>query len=531
MNMIRSAAAVAALLLSPLAFGQATESAPSGVEAQVPFSTPTAVWALGPNVLFNNGPVANSLGTGAGGADESVLQTTSLGMNTLGFGHQVLNGNRMADDFTVPAGGWLIDSFTFFAYQTNSPTTSTMTEVNMRIWDGVPAAPGSNIVFGDNTTNVMTATAFTNIFRVTETTTGTATNRPIMAQTVGGLSLLLPAGTYWVDWQSGGSLASGPWAPPVTITGTAITGNALQSTVDNGATWAPANDTGTNTPQQALPFIITGTLPNADVSIVKTAAAPAAPVVGDTVTFTLAVSNAGPGTAENVVVTDNLPANLTYVSNTCMAAVAGNTVTWTIGTLANGANASCDIVTTINNFGQISNTATVTSTSTDPNPANDSSTVVLGGVPFPADVAIAISAVPAGGLAVGDTFVYTVTGTNNGPGDAAGLLFNLTLSNKLSFVSSDCGAVLTGNVVSWTVPTLANGASTSCQITVAVVLGGDITSSATVSTTTVDPDLSNNSATITVGFEAVPVPTLDNLGLLLAGLLVLGLGLVTVRRF
>ncbi len=269
---------------------------------------------------------------------------------------------------------------------------------------------------------------------------------------------------------------------------------------------------------------------SADVSIIKTAAAVDPVVIGSTITFTLTASNAGPSDATAVTVTDALPANVTYVSNTCGATFAAPTVTWNIATLAAGASLVCDIVVTVNNFGPISNTATITAAG-DPNGANNSSTVVLGGVPFPADVAITISAAPAGGLAVGDTFVYTVTGTNNGPGDATGLLFNLTLSNKLSFVSSDCGAVLTGNVVSWSVPTLANGASTSCQVTVAVVLGGDITSSATVSTTTVDPNLSNNSATITVGFDAVPVPTLDRLGLLLAGLLLLGLGLVAMRRF
>ena len=35
-------------------------------------------------LLYDNGPLVNSRGTGAGGADESVLQTT-LGMNTYGF--------------------------------------------------------------------------------------------------------------------------------------------------------------------------------------------------------------------------------------------------------------------------------------------------------------------------------------------------------------------------------------------------------------------------------------------------------------
>ena len=66
----------------------------------------------------------------------------------------------------------------------------------------------------------------------------------------------LPPGTYWLDWQTGGTLASGPWAPPVSILGQTTTGNALQydSTI---ATWVPLNDTGSQT-QQDLPFIIEG---------------------------------------------------------------------------------------------------------------------------------------------------------------------------------------------------------------------------------------------------------------------------------
>ena len=66
---------------------------------------------------------------------------------------------------------------------------------------------------------------------------------------------VLAPGTYWLDWQTGGTLASGPWAPPVTILGqTAKPGaNGLQYTT----TWAAALDT---TFQQDLPFIIEGVL-------------------------------------------------------------------------------------------------------------------------------------------------------------------------------------------------------------------------------------------------------------------------------
>jgi hypothetical protein len=177
-------------------------------------------------------------------------------MNTLGFGHQVLNGNRVADDFVIAdPDGWHIDEIVFYAYQSFSPTTSTITAVNLRIWDGPPGGGGA-VIWGDTTTNVLTSTTFSNIFRVTETTGG-GVDRPIMENRV-LVDADFPAGTYWLDWQTDGSLASGPWAPPVTITGQAATGNALQSLTDNGATWAPAVDSGTGTPQQGLPFVIEG---------------------------------------------------------------------------------------------------------------------------------------------------------------------------------------------------------------------------------------------------------------------------------
>jgi hypothetical protein len=198
-------------------------------------------------VLYNNGPLVNNPGGGVGGADESVLQNTSLGMNTLGFGHQnpPIN-NRIADEFTITdLGGWQIDSVCFFAYQTNSPTTSTIDTVNYRIWDGPPNDPLSSVIFSDTATNRLISTTWSNIYRVTEATSGTATNRPIMQNTASA-GLFLPPGTYWLDWQTGGSLASGPWAPPITITGDTITGNAIQYIGSSGI-WQDANDSGTLT--------------------------------------------------------------------------------------------------------------------------------------------------------------------------------------------------------------------------------------------------------------------------------------------
>ena len=219
-------------------------------------------------VLYDNGPLVTNPGGGAGGADASALQT-AVGNSTYGFGHALSSGYRMADDFTVPAGGWTVESITFFAYQTGSGTTSTINHVNLRIWDGVPGASGSNVVFGDTTTNRLAGSSFSNIYRVLDTGLGDST-RPIMASVV-TVNQFLPAGTYWLDWQTGGTLSSGPWAVPVTIAGQTQKPGANGLQWDpTASTWNPAMDNGSNT-QQDLPFIIEGTAgtveqPNIDVA-------------------------------------------------------------------------------------------------------------------------------------------------------------------------------------------------------------------------------------------------------------------------
>ncbi|MCB1568213.1 MAG: hypothetical protein KDI69_05265 [Xanthomonadales bacterium] len=213
---------------------------------------PNAIQAI----LYDNGPFVTHPGGGASGADASAVES-SLGLTTFGFGHQVSSNNRVADDFTVPAGGWIINAITFYAYQTGSTTTTTFDHVNLQIWDGVPGQLGSNIVWGDTSTNRLSASSFSNVYRVLDTGL-TDSNRPIMANTV-TVGTTLPAGTYWLDWQSGGTLASGPWAIPVTILGqTGKAGaNGMQSIA---GTWGALQETGTSSAQD-LPFIIEGDLP------------------------------------------------------------------------------------------------------------------------------------------------------------------------------------------------------------------------------------------------------------------------------
>lgn len=214
------------------------------------------VWT-GPDgpVLFDNGPLVTETGTGAGGADLSVVQNETLGLNVLGFAHSLETEFQVADDFEVPPGGWRIDQIVFFAYQTGSTTVSTITDYRVRIWDGPPAGPGSTVVWGNLATNVLAETAWANLYRTAQAFEPTNTERPVMANTV-SVGTVLAAGSYWLEWEAAGTLPSGPWAPPVTVIGQATTGNALQSG-DNGATFDPLDDDGALA-QQGLPFLIVG---------------------------------------------------------------------------------------------------------------------------------------------------------------------------------------------------------------------------------------------------------------------------------
>ncbi len=224
-----------------------------GVNPMEQLSTDPAVhcpmWDGGRDVLYDNGPFETAPGL-------SVCQDVTLGSSTYGYGHQILNDNRLTDQFVVPAGEtWMISAMTFFAYQTGSTTVSTITDVRVEIYPNPPE--GGNLIWGDLVTNRLNTTAWTGVYRVLESAQ-TSTARPIMAD-VCDVTVTLGPGEYWVVWQCGGTLSSGPWAPPITIPGQASTGDALQWTTTNLA-WLPASDAGDGG-FKGFPFIIEGSIP------------------------------------------------------------------------------------------------------------------------------------------------------------------------------------------------------------------------------------------------------------------------------
>lgn len=201
-------------------------------------------------VLFDNGSLLDCSHCGAGGAGESQLGDLTSDRLTLGFGHQAAAGGRIADDFVVDdPDGWTVHDVFFFAYQTGSATRSTMTSADIRIWSGPPGIRGSSVVWDGGEANRLTDSSWSGLYRLSESSLG-ATNRPVMVNTLAVNTTLAP-GTYWLDWQMDGRLASGPWAPSL-----AREGNARQS-VDGGASWEPAADAGSGGAVD-FPFVITG---------------------------------------------------------------------------------------------------------------------------------------------------------------------------------------------------------------------------------------------------------------------------------
>ncbi|AFL82653.1 hypothetical protein Aeqsu_3224 [Aequorivita sublithincola DSM 14238] len=218
------------------------------LNAKVPFTG--TYYYRSPNALvYDNGPYFNIPGP----PPVSQLQDASLLMSLYGFGAQFTADNRMADDFTLTAD-YDITSVDVYAYQTGA-TPPSITALYVQVWDGDPSGGGASVIWGDLVTNVLDNVADSGALRQLESAPGD-TSRKIQTATANTTGLSLTAGTYWIEYTFEGSGASGPWAPPIVITGTATTGNALQYTGASGL-YNPAIDTGSGTPQ-GMPFVLFG---------------------------------------------------------------------------------------------------------------------------------------------------------------------------------------------------------------------------------------------------------------------------------
>ena len=219
-------------------------------------------------------------------------------------------------------------------------------------------------------------------------------NYPVLAAAAGGASGTLnstPAATFRVEYFSNLACDVTQNGEGQTFLGSASVttdadGNApvpfIAATPGSFVT-ATATDSGGNTSEFSTCVLVTTDDRQADLSITNTDS-PDPVIAGSPLTYTLVVANSGPDDATDVTVTDTLPAAVGFVSavstiGSCSA--ASGTVTCQIGTLNQGASATITIVFVPQAGGTATNSATVASSITELNPANNTaiaSTTVIG---------------------------------------------------------------------------------------------------------------------------------------------------------
>jgi uncharacterized repeat protein (TIGR01451 family) len=124
--------------------------------------------------------------------------------------------------------------------------------------------------------------------------------------------------------------------------------------------------------------------PMADLALTKTDSSSQV-LLGLNVTYLLVLHNHGPSAAQNVVVTDPLPAGLTFVSASMpsQGTFDSTTQTWNVGNLANGGVASIQITARVVAVGPLTNSASAASLTADPDLSNNVGTATVNGFTLP----------------------------------------------------------------------------------------------------------------------------------------------------
>ena len=298
------------------------------------------------------------------------------------------------------------------------------------------------------------------------------------------------------------TLTPGAFASPITVVvdvaSSQAAGRITNTAAINGPTTDPnpANNTSNDS---------TSVQTSADLTLTKVHVGTFEAGTNGTYNFT--ITNNGPSDAAGpLTLTDPLPAGETFVSIsagwTCTL-VAGSEVCTDPAGLVNGATRTLSMTVAIGSgvtVATLTNTATVSSPTTDPNPSNNVSTDVAGTTQS-ADVSIVKTLTST--LVAGQDATYSLRVANAGPSDAAAPLSVVdTLPGNEGFVSAtgtgwSC-SFLTG-VVTCTRATALRAGGSANPITLTVSLAADvvaqtIVNTASVSSATPDPNSANNTS-------------------------------------
>jgi uncharacterized repeat protein (TIGR01451 family) len=255
-----------------------------------------------------------------------------------------------------------------------------------------------------------------------------------------------------------------------------------------------------------LATVATTVTAQADLSITKSAT-PNPVVAGTPLSYQITVTNNGPSVAHNVSVTDPLPAALTLTGTSitlpglCGLQVNTNTVSCQVAGMAPGQTATIFIYTGVSpsasNASVLSNTASVSSETTDPAAGNNSANV-LTTVNARADLAITLTS-DKNVYKPSTVIHYQITVVNNGPSDAQSVMTSQELPPAKTgyYVSNDGGCPApVGTTFVCSLGTVPAGGMRTYQLNF-YIRGNKrtISQTANVSSSTTDPVAVNNSST------------------------------------
>jgi uncharacterized repeat protein (TIGR01451 family) len=301
---------------------------------------------------------------------------------------------------------------------------------------------GDNVVYTVHVTNTGQSTA-TNVV-VTDTL---PTGLTYVTSSNGGSYNI---GTRIITWTLGSLTINSQFNPTITATVNAGTqGQTIPNTASTHCTQKPNDVT-----SQPVNIHVN----NAVLTVTKSTTQ-ANYNVGDTAVYNIDVLNNGPDAATNVIVTDTLPAGITYLSSTLGGVydLPTRTITWNLPNLANGAHFLPSFTATVNTGTEGQSITNTASTHNEQNPTDVTSEPAVIHVN---NAALTVTKTAAqANYNVGDTAVYNIDVLNNGPNTATNAVVTDTLPTGLTYLSSTLGGVYDAatRTVTWTVASLGNG--------------------------------------------------------------------------
>lgn len=399
------------------------------------------------------------------GASDDVFTLGQTGIPTIfdgGLGNDTLVGTNVAQTWNITGagsgnipgatssfigveslrGGTAVDTFVFGAAGSLALTLDGNLGIDSLDNSAIPASTvtptGPGTLDGFLGTATGTGAGFDNIntllntpanLSVTKTGPAAASTNTTIAYTItvtnagpnAGIDVeltdILPAGTTFVSLVSPGTWSCTTPAPNATGTVTCtrlsmpvgsdpftltINGPATPGNVANTATVTSANESAPGNESATANTLVSGV---AALSITKTG--PATVPSGGQINYTITVTNGGPDPSTNTVVTDVLPAGVTFVSATpSQGSCSGTTtVTCTLGTLASSASATIALVVNVTapSGASIVNTAAVDSDESTPvasAPATVAVGAALAAIPTASSWALLALAMMLGTLAI-----------------------------------------------------------------------------------------------------------------------------------